>query len=37
MAIWRKIVDLYYKFIDLFMKDPVMFITAIGEMIVFLT
>jgi len=36
MAIWRHIVSLYYKMIDYFMKDPVGFITFLGEMIVFL-
>ena len=37
MTIWRQVVSLYYKMIDYFMKDPVGFVTAIGELIVFLT
>ena len=37
MAIWRRIVELYYKMIDYFMKDPVGFLTMVGEIIVFLT
>ncbi|CAJ31719.1 hypothetical protein AFV8_gp42 [Betalipothrixvirus puteoliense] len=36
MTIWRHIVGLFYRMIDYFMKDPVGFITMVGELIVFL-
>ena len=34
--VWREMVRLYYRFIDLLMTDPVAFVTAMGELIVLL-